>query len=135
MQHDQKQRDGEHGGAGVKLLILLAVLAMAGHAGYNYVPVAYSAESLKTDMYTAVMQGMALPGKVNPVTNVKTRIGKSIEANQIPPEALVDVKQAGNILTAHVAYTQDVNILPFGLYKYKYQFDHTATPTGFLTKQ
>jgi hypothetical protein len=135
MQHHLRQRDTERGGAGVKFLAFLVLIVLVAHAGYNYVPVAYSAESLKTEMHTAVLQGLALPGKVNPVDNVKARIARSIEQNQIPPEAFVEVKQAGNVLTAHVAYTKDVNVLPFGIYKYKYQFDHTATPTGFLLKQ
>ena len=130
-----KQRDSERGGAGVKFLMFLGIIILVAHAGYNYVPVAYSAESLKTEMQTAVLQGLALPGKVNPVDNVKARIARSIEQNEIPPEALVEVKQAGNTITAHVKYAKEVNLLPFGLYKYTYQFDHTATPTGFLLKQ
>ena len=135
MNDQLKLRDSERGGAGVKFLIFLTIIIILAHAGYNYVPVAYSAESLKTEMQTAVLQGLALPGKVNPVDNVKARIARSIEQNQIPPEALVEVKQNGNTLSAHVTYSTDVNLLPFGLYKYKYQFDHTATPTGFLMKQ
>ncbi len=130
-----EKRDAERGGAGVKFLLILVVLFLIAHAGYNYVPVAYSAESLRTDMQTAVLQGMALPGKVNPVDNVKARIAKAIQLNDIPPEAIVEVKQKGNALTAHVVYTKQVNILPFGIYKYNYVFDHTATPTGFLLKQ
>ena len=135
MQQNLIQRGNERGGAGVKLLIVLGLLLLVAHAGYNYVPVAYSAESLRTEMQTAVLQGIALPGKANPVENVKARIARSIQQNQIPPEALVEVKQAGNVLTAHVAFSKEVDLLPFGLYKYNYNFDHTATPTGFLLKQ
>lgn len=127
-------RQSECGGAGVKFLIVLAVLVLAGNAGFNYIPVAYEAESLKTDMQTAVVQGLALPGKMNPVDNVKTRIQKSIVENNIPTDAFVDVKQNGNALTARVAYAKQVNILPFGIYRYTYQFDKTASPTGFLLK-
>ena len=131
----QKIRSSERGSAGVKFLICMAVMGLAAHAGYNYVPVAYNAESFKTEMQSAVLQGLALPGKVNVVDNVKARVQKAIVENDIPNDALVDVKQAGNVVTAHVAYTKPVNILPFGIYKYNYQFDHTATPTGFLLKQ
>ncbi len=130
-----KNRESEKGSAGVKFVLVLAVILLAGNAGINYVPVAYDAESLKTDMGTAVLQGLALPGKVNAVDNVKARIAKSIQANSIPSNAVVDVKQTGAILTARVTYSQQVNILPFGIYKYNYNFDYTATPTGFLTKQ
>lgn len=128
-------RESERGSAGVKFVIILAAIILFANAGLNYVPVAYNAESLKTEMSTAVLQGLAISGKLNPVDNVKARIAKAIVQNDIPADAVVDVKQAGNALTAHVTYTKEVNILPFGMYKYMYKFDHTATPTGFLMKQ
>jgi hypothetical protein len=128
-------RASERGSAGVKFVIVLAVIVLAANAGFNYVPVAYDAESLKSDMSTAVLQGLALPGKLNPVDNVKARIQKSIMQNDIPADAIIDVKQNANAITAHVTYTKQVDILPFGLYRYAYRFDHTATPTGFLLKQ
>ena len=129
------KRESERGSAGVKFVIILAVIILIGNAGFNYVPIAYNAESLKTEMGTAVLQGLAMPGKVNPVDNVKARIQKAVVTNDIPGDAVIDVKQAGNVITAHVVYTQPVSLLPFGIYKYIYRFDHTATPTGFLLKQ
>ena len=135
MDSSVKRRDSERGSAGVKFMIVLVVIVIAANAGYNYVPVAYNASSLKGDMDTAVLQGMALPGKINPVGNVKERIQKAITVDNVPKEATLDVKQAGNGITARVTYNQQVNILPFGLYKYNYAFDYTATPTGFLMKQ
>ena len=135
MNNAEKNRESERGSAGVKFVLVLFVIVLVANAGINYVPVAYDAESLKTEMGTAVLQGLALPGKLNPVDNVKARIAKSIQTNNIPADAIVDVKQNGNVLTARVSYSKPVNILPFGIYKYKYNFDYTATPTGFLTKQ
>jgi hypothetical protein len=135
MNNSPKNRESERGSAGVKFAITLAVIILIGHAGFNYVPVAYEAESLKSDMSTAVLQGLALPGKVNPIDNVKTRIQRSIQQNNIPADAILDVKMGGNAITARVAYTKQVDILPFGIYKYAYHFDHTATPSGFLLKQ
>lgn len=129
------KRVSERGSAGVKFAITLVVIILTAHAGFNYVPTAYDAESLKSEMSTAVLQGLALPGKVNPVDNVKSRIQKAILQNNIPADALMDVKLNGNVLTARVAYVKQVNILPFGIYRYAYQFDHTATPSGFLLKQ
>ncbi|MEQ1923291.1 MAG: hypothetical protein ABL952_12355 [Pyrinomonadaceae bacterium] len=130
-----EHRESERGSAGVKFVVILVALILFGNALLNYVPVAYNAESLKTEMSTAVLQGLAISGKLNPVDNVKARIAKAIVTNDIPADAVVDVKQAGNALTAHVTYSKEVNILPFGMYKYTYKFDHTATPTGFLLKQ
>jgi len=130
-----KDRNGERGSAGVKFVIFMAILFLAAHAGYNYVPVAYDAESMKTEMSTAVVQGLALPGKLNPVDNVKAKIQRAAQINGVPADAVIDVKQNGNVITAHVMYSKQVNLLPFGIFKYNYQFDHTATPTGFLLKQ
>ncbi|MEO6656188.1 MAG: hypothetical protein ABIO36_08920 [Pyrinomonadaceae bacterium] len=130
-----KNRESERGSAGVKFTITLAVIFLVANAGYNYVPVAYEAESVKTEMQTAVLQGLALPGKLNPVDNVKARIQRAFVQNSVPNDAFLDVKQTGNSITAHVSYLKQVNILPFGIYKYAYQFDHTATPSGFLLKQ
>jgi len=131
----KRDRSGERGSAGAKFMIFLVLLVLAGNAGYNYVPVAYDAESMKTEMSTAVLQGLALPGKLNPVDNVKQKLQRAAQINSLPADAMIDVKQNGNVLTAHVTYTKPVSILPFGIYKYNYQFDHTATPTGFLLKQ
>ncbi len=135
MNSSAKNHDSEKGSAGVKFIFVLLFIVLVANAGFNYVPVAYSAESLKSDMGTAVLQGLALPGKLNAADNIKERIQKAIKADGIPPEAIVDVKQVGNVLTARVAYAKQVNILPFGIYKYNYVFDYTATPSGFLTKQ
>ena len=132
----KQNRRNERGSAGVKFVITLAVIVLTAHAGYNYVPVAYSAESVKSEMTTAVLQGLALPGKVNPVENVKTRIERSLVQNNVSiVEAFVDVKQNANSITAHVSYTKQISLLPFGIYTYAYHFDHTATPSGFLMKQ
>ncbi|MEP6787024.1 MAG: hypothetical protein ABJB40_01235 [Acidobacteriota bacterium] len=135
MNNDAKTRDLERGSAGVKFVIVLLGLFLVGNAGYHYVPVAYEAESMRTDMQTAVVQGLALPGKISIVDNVKGRIQKAAQQNDVPTDVLIDVKQNGNVVTAHVAYTKQISMLPFGMYKYNYQFDHTATPTGFLLKQ
>lgn len=131
----EKSRNGERGEAGAKLLIVLTVLILIGYAGINYVPVAYSGESFKQDMQTAVVQGLAAPSKAGKPTDfVKDKIIRAIAANDVPNDAYVEVKQNGKNLQARVYYTKTVNILPFGMYKYDYVFDHTATPTGFLLK-
>jgi hypothetical protein len=135
MQNATFYRVNERGSAGVKFLIVIVFIAIVANAGYNYIPVAYQGQAMKSDMETAVLQGMAVPGSVNPVKNVKERITKAMEANQVPQDALVDVRQVGPGVNAHVSYTQPISILPFGIYKYNYVFDHTATPSGFLLKQ
>jgi hypothetical protein len=135
MQFYSVHLSSERGSAGTKFFITLVILFLVGHAGYNYIPVAYEAESLRTEMQTAVLQGLAMPGKVNPVDTVKTRIAQAAQVNGAPPDSIIDVKMKGQIISARVAFDRQVNILPFGLYRYVYKFDNTATPSGFLTKE
>ena len=130
-----KKRSSEYGGAGAKFLVVMVVLFLIGNAGYQFIPVAYGGESLKQDMQTAVVQGLAMPGRMSPIDMVKTKINNAAVSNNVPGDALIEVKQVNSIIQAHVMYTKDVPVLPFGIYNYQYQFDHTATPTGFLTKQ
>lgn len=135
MKKHLNNRVGERGSAGTKFMLAIVVIGLVAHAGYNYIPVAYEAESMRSEMSTAVLQGLAMPGKVNPVDNVKQRIQKAMTANAIPPNATLNVTQNGALINARVAYVRDVSILPFGIYTYHYVFDHTATPTGILAKQ
>lgn len=132
----ENNRTSERGGAGAKLLIILTALILAGHAGINYVPVAYAGESFKQDMQTAVVQGLATPIRAGKPTDfVKAKLERAALANDIPQDALIEVKQNGKVIQAHVFYSQSVNLLPFGIYKYEYVFDHTATPSGFLLEE
>ena len=132
MENRGRDRRGERGSAGAKFICVLAFIILVANAGYNYIPVRYQAESMKGEMETAVLQGIAMPGKMNPVDNVKGRILRALAVNELPPETYVEVKQSGNGITARVAYVKNVSLLPFGIYNYVYTFDHTATPTGFL---
>jgi len=129
------RKKSERGGAGVKFLFILTIIFLIGNAGYNFIPVAYSGESLKQDMQTAVVQGSAVPGRKTPLDSVKSKVLYAAFANNVPSDAFIDVKQTNNIIEAHIAFTKEVPVLPFGLYNYQYQFDHTEKQSGFLTKQ
>lgn len=135
MENQIIRRPSERGSAGTKFFITMVIIALVANAAYNYIPVAYEAESLKSEMATAVLQGISMPGKVNPVENVKGRITRAMQVAALPPDATLNVTQNGNVIQARVAYVREVSIIPFGIYKYRYVFDHTATPTGFLLKQ
>jgi hypothetical protein len=128
-------RMSERGGAGVKFLIVFAVLVLAANAGYHYVPVAYAGESFRSEMQTSVVNGMATNGKISPVDYVKVRLQKAIQDNNLPADTYVDVKQVGTTVQARAVYSQQVPVLPFGIYNYTYHFDNTAIPAGFLLKQ
>lgn len=129
-----KDRQTERGSVGVKLAAMLGVIILLAHAGYNYIPVAYDGESLKQEMQTAVVQGLALPNAKVMVDTTKARILRVGAQNNLPPDAIVEVKLLKSSIEARVAYSRQVHILPFGLYNYTYNFDHTVTPSGFLLK-
>lgn len=134
MKNSMKDRSYERGSAGVKFLILLVVLGLAAHAGFQYVPVAYQGASFRQEMDTAVVKGLAASGAMKPLDVVTAHVTRAATDNQVPADALIEIKPAGNHIQAHVAYVKSVNMLPFGIYKYKYQFDYTAAPTGYLLK-
>lgn len=130
-------RRAEHGGAGVKFLLVVLVLFLLAHAGYNYIPAAYQAEDYKQRMGEVVTQAYAMPySSASSLENVKTRLRRHADDEQIPADAVIKVdKLENNAMRAQVRYVKEIELLPFGLYKYKFQFDHTAQPSGFLTKQ
>ena len=134
MNKKTRNKNSEQGSAKVNLAVVLSILFLLAHAGYNYIPVAYEGENFKQEMQTAVVQGMAVPSGITINDMVKGKLQRAMAANNIPPDAFVQVKQINNSVQAHVAYTKQVNMLPFGIYKYNYQFNHIATPTGFLLK-
>ena len=47
---------------------------------------------------------------------------------------VLDVRMNGQTLMAHASYTKPIAILPFGVYTYNYEFNHTAQPVGYLLK-
>lgn len=127
-------RQNERGSARIKFFSVLLFLFLLGNAAFNYIPVAYQGENFKQEMQTAVVQGASLPGRdMTPADTVKAKLIRAAKDNNLPP-AVIDVKQPNNVVTAHVTYSKEVSIIPFGIYNYRYEFDHTATPTGFLMK-
>lgn len=135
MNNSLRDRNDERGGAGVKVLLVFLVLFLIGHAGYNYIPTAYEGANFRSDMDSAVVKGLAASGQIKPLETVKATINQSMAANNIPATAVVDIKPVQGVVQAHVAYTKPVNILPFGLYTYTYNFNYLAVPNGYLLKQ
>ena len=135
MDNLKKNRPNERGGAGVKLLLIGLVLVLCANAGYNYIPVAYDGTSFKQEMDVAVVKGLAASGQIKPMDTVKATIQRATRDYNIPADAFIEIKPVGSVIQAHVAYTKPVNILPFGLYIYQYDFNYLARPTGYLLKQ
>ena len=117
------------------MLLVVAVLALVANAGYNFIPVAYQGESFKQEMSTIVLNSVSLPSTHGKPTEViKFRLATSAKNSSLPYETFIDVKQKNKILTARVYYKKTIPVLPFGAYDYQYVFDHTASPSGFLTQ-
>lgn len=128
------KRASERGGAGVKFLLVLMTLALSANAAFNYIPVAYQGETYKQEMQTIVVQATAVPANgMSPADVMRAKLLRAASDYGLPP-VVIDVKQLNNTPRAHVMYSKDISILPFGIYNYHYEFDHTATPAGFLMK-
>jgi len=136
MNNSERYTEAEHGGAATKFLIIFFVLVLIANAGYNYIPVAYDAASFRQEMDTAVVKGLAASGAMKPMQTVTASMQRAISSYNVPPDAVVEIKPVGAaVIEVHVSYSKKVDMLPFGLYKYTYNFEHTATPSGYLTKQ
>jgi hypothetical protein len=124
-----KSYRGQQGGTKVYALVALLVLFSLIHAGWNYIPAAYQSESFKSEMHNIIVQVQAAPhGTSEPLTDkLKKRLRMVASENGVPGNALIEVTEAGSNMKARVKFTRQVDILPFGLYKYQYQFDNTAT--------
>jgi len=130
-----KNRRSERGSAGTKFLITLIVLFIIGNAGLNFIPVVYESESFKQEMQKAVVQGLASPANGMKATElVKLKLQRAAKENNLPTDAFIEVKQNGSNIQARVYYLKPISVLPFGIFTYNYEFDHTATPVGFLLK-
>ncbi len=135
MKNFEQNRTSERGGAGVKFLLVGVVLALILHAGYQYVPIAYEGASLRQDMDTAVVKGISASGQLKPIDVVKSSIQNAIRDNNVPSDAIIEIKPSGAAIQAQIMYSKQVPMLPFGIYKYKYDFNYVAIPKGYLLKQ
>ncbi|MBC7797287.1 MAG: hypothetical protein H7Z37_10480 [Pyrinomonadaceae bacterium] len=132
-------RQSEQGGAATKLLIVVVILFIIGHAGYIYIPTAYGAENFKQRMKEIVVRAYAMPNvpESSPEA-VKAKIRQVADIEGVPSDAVIKIEKPGEngvaSMRARVTFTKQISLLPFGLYKYNFQFDHKAQPDDFLSK-
>lgn len=119
---------GERGGARLKFLIVMAILAAVAYAGYFYVPVAYHAYLYKDLMQTKVDAAAALAYSPTWVTDQLTKSGPEYD---VPPEAVITPTQENDRMKVRVQFSKPIE---FPGYTYVYEFDHTAQSTQFLGK-
>lgn len=121
-------RSGERGGARLKFLIVMAILAAIAYAGYLYVPVSYQAFLYKDLMQNRVDAAAALAYPPNWVFDQLTKSGPDYE---VPPEALITPVVENDRMQVRVQFSKPIE---FPGYTYTYEFDHTAQSKQFLFK-
>lgn len=123
----QPARRGERGGARLKFIIVLLIVGATAYAGYLYIPVAYDAylfkDLMKHDVDVAVAQGYQ-------PSWVKDQLVKSSPEYNVPSDAVITPTQQDSRVAVRVQFTR---IIEFPGYNYRYEFDHTAKSTDFLT--
>jgi len=123
-----KDRNNEHGGARLKLVVFLIIFGVIIYAGYLYIPVAVDAYYFKDVMQNMVNQAAA---QGSPSSWVKDQLVKSEPDYHVPPEAVITATQEERRQKVRVQFTRPIS---FPGYTYNYEFDHTAQSTTFLTK-
>jgi hypothetical protein len=122
-----ESHQGQLGGTKIYAIVALLVLFLLGHAGYNYLPAVYQLENFKSEMKSATMRVLSIPHGAESLSDkLKKQIRIAGNENGVPASALIEVTEVNNSLKAHVRFTREINLLPFGLYRYQYVFDNTS---------
>lgn len=121
-------RSGELGGARLKFLLVMTLLATVAGAAYFYVPVAYNAYLYKDLMQTKVDAAAALAYSPDWVTDQLT---KSAPDYEVPPEVVITPVQENDRMQVRVQFSKPIE---FPGYTYVYEFDQTVQSTQFLGK-
>jgi hypothetical protein len=120
-------RQSERGGARLKFLIVVTIIAAVAYAGYQFIPVAYQAYQIKDLMQHDVDTAVALG---RPTSWIKEQLVKSSPEYGIPADAVITPTQQENRMEVRMQYTQPIE---FPGFVYNYEFDHTAKSATFLS--
>ena len=118
----------ERGGARLKLIIFLAVLAITFYAGYMYIPVAVDAYYFKDAMQNKVNMAAA---QGHDSAWLADQISRSKAEHNVPDNAVITPAQKEGRVELRVQFTRPIST---PLFTYNYDFDYTAQSTTFLTK-
>ncbi len=125
------RKAGERGGARLKLLVTLLVLALAGYTASQYVPIAIHAYQYKDFMQQTVDR--ATFGQTQSGSEwVKAQLKANATEYAVPPEAIITATQRDGRIEARVQFTR---LIPLPGYVYEYTFDHTARSTQLYSAQ
>ncbi|HYJ47216.1 MAG TPA: hypothetical protein VEV81_11445 [Pyrinomonadaceae bacterium] len=123
-----RSRQSERGASSLKFIVILAVVALLGYMGFQYVPVAYKYSSYKEYMQKTV-DTAAISGQS--VDWVKGQLEGNANDYGVPHEARIIPSVKDGKMTATVQFIRPINLLP-GLWTYNYTFDHTVKSTDFF---
>lgn len=118
---------GERGGARLKLIIFLAIVAIAGYAAVMYIPVAVDAYYFKDAMQNKVNLAAAQGYDGAWLTD---QISKSKAEHNVPDDAVITPAQKEGRMEVRVQFTRPIAT---PIFTYNYDFDYTAQSTTFLT--
>lgn len=120
-------RSSEMGGARLKFVLVIAIFALVGYAGYQFIPVAYQNYQLKDLMQHYVDTAVAT-GK--PADWIKEQLIKSSGEYGIPQNAVITPQQESERMQVRVQFPQPIEFPGFTI---DYEFDYTAKSAAFLT--
>jgi hypothetical protein len=122
------QNRSERGGAQLKLVIFIAVIAIVAYAAYMYIPVAVDAYYFKDAMQNKVNLAAAQGYDTAWVTD---QVSKSKGEFHVPDDAVITPTQNEGRMQCRVQFSRPIS---FPGFTYNYDFDYTAQSTSFLTK-
>ncbi len=122
-----RMKSNERGGARLKLIITIVVIAAVGYAGYLYIPIAIDGYYFKDTMQNKVNLAAAQGFEPAWITD---QLEKSKAEFHVPPDAIITPRKADNRLEVRVQFTRPIS---FPGFTYNYEFDETAKSTTFLT--
>ena len=122
-----KPRRSEQGGARLKFLIVVAIIASVAYTGYQFIPVLYQAYQLKDLMQNKVDAAIAL-GKTD--SWIKEQLVKNSPEYGIPADAVISPQMQDNRMEVRVQFTKPIE---FPGFVYNYDFDYTAKSSTFLS--
>jgi len=117
----------EQGGAHVKLIIFIAVVAVTVYAAYMYIPVAVDAYYFKDAMQNKVNLAAA---QGYDTAWLADQVSKSRGEFHVPDDAVITPSQNEGRVQCRVQFSRPIS---FPGFTYNYDFDYTAQSTSFLT--
>ena len=121
------QNRSERGGAQLKLIIFIAIVAIAVYAAYMYIPVAVDAYYFKDAMQNKVNLAAA---QGYDTAWLADQVSKSKGEYHVPDDAVITPMQNEGRVQCRVQFSRPIS---FPGFTYNYDFDYTAQSTSFIS--